>query len=593
MPWSPAANLASGAFSLADKIAMHFGSAAFTGLQKFKLPAQYLTLVSELKIDHMTRFDSLHSTSNSYRIPWHLALSYVLLFMLLDWVSYIRPLQGLNITPWSPQPALAIAMLLWNRRTLWLVWVGLLFAEFVVRGTPTYWFFVLTSTGALSIVYAAIAQALRTRLDLRLVFASQKDFLLFTAIVITGALLSSVIYLASLSIGGLGLKSSIYEALARYWVGDAVGLIVLLPMLLVLMDPIRQPALAESIKNAQWWGIAILTCVLLWMVFVLGGLNHFRYFYILFFPVVWLSAKLGVSGAVLSSVLVQIGLIFAIQFVPNEDLAVFELQVLMAAITMTGLLLGVTVDERTRAEANLRSSLRLAAAGQMAASLAHELSQPLTALSNYAQACQMLITDTSGLQPQHRLQLLDVTQRMIDDASRAGLVVKNLRDFFRTGSANLHQVAPESILIEAMKENLGRAEALNIRLENQIAGNLPVVWMDTVQIAVVMRNLITNAIESASASGDGGLVVIQAGINERDLEIEVRDSGPGIGAEKLQTLFEAGPSDKPGGMGVGLSICRAIVEAHGGRLWAEAGAGGCLCFTLPIESGNQSEVQNA
>lgn len=443
----------------------------------------------------MTRFDFLRSTRNSYRIPWHLALAYVLLFIFLDWVSYIRPLQGLNITPWSPQPALAIAMLLWSRQSLWIVWIGLLVAEFVVRGVPTDWLFILTSTAALSLVYSAIARALRVRLDLRLVLASQKDLLLFTTIVVTGAFLSSVVYLASFSLGGLELKSSIFEAVARYWIGDAVGLIVLLPMLLVLMDPFRRAALEDSVKSSLWWGIAVLTCVLLLIVFSLGGLNHFRYFYLLFLPVVWLSAKLGVSGAVLSSVLVQIGLIFAIQVVPNEDLAVFELQVLMAAITMTGLLLGVTVDERTRAEANLRSSLRLAAAGQMAASLAHELSQPLTALSNYAQSCQMLISDASGLQPQHRLQLQDVAQCMIDDASRAGLVIKSLRDFFRTGSAHLHEVAPEPILIEAMKANLRRAGALKIRLESQLAKDLPVVWMDTLQIAVVMRNLIANAID--------------------------------------------------------------------------------------------------
>ena len=181
----------------------------------------------------MTLFGSLHPTQKSYKIPWLLAVGYVLLFMILDWVSFIRPLQGLNITPWSPQPALAIAMLLWSRRWLWIVWISLLMAELVVRGTPADWFLVLTSTAALSLVYAAIAQALRTRLDLRLVFSTQREFLWFTAIVVTGALLSSVVYIATFSMGGVELKSSFYEAVARYWVGDAAGLIVLLPMFLV------------------------------------------------------------------------------------------------------------------------------------------------------------------------------------------------------------------------------------------------------------------------------------------------------------------------------------------------------------------------
>jgi signal transduction histidine kinase len=367
---------------------------------------------------------------------------------------------------------------------------------------------------------------------------------------------------------------------------------VLLPMLLLLMDPSTRPALVDSVKTSQWWITAGLTCMLLWIVFDLSGLNHFRYLYLLFLPVVWLSAKLGVGGAVLSSALVQVGLIFAIQVVPNEDLAVFEFQILMAAITMTGLLLGVAVDERTRAEINLRSSLRLAAAGQMAASLAHELSQPLTALNNYAQACQMLVTDASGLNTPHREQLIDVTQKMIDDASRAGTVVKSLRDFFRTGSTQLHEVSPETVLIESIVSNLRRAETINIRIENQITEGLPLVWMDPLQISVVMRNLIANAIDSAATSDGNGLVMVGARIVDSELQIEVRDNGAGIDPRRMQILFDAGPSDKPGGMGIGLSICRAIVEAHGGRLWAEVGAGGCFRFTLPVETGNQSDAKN-
>lgn len=520
-------------------------------------------------------------------------MGYVVIFTMLDWVSYIRPLQGLNITPWSPQPALAIATLLWNRRWLWLVWVGLLVADLVVRGIPADWFFVAISTAALSFVYAAIAQALKTRLDLQLLFATQKDFLSFTAIVVTGALFSSVVYIAAFSLGGLGLNDSIHEAVARYWVGDAVGLMVLLPMLLVLMDPGRRSTLVESVKTSQWWITAALTCVLLWVVFDFGGLNHFRYFYLLFLPVIWLSAKLGVSGAVLSSVLVQVGLIVAIQVVPNEDLAVFEFQILMATITMTGLLLGVAVDERTRAEVNLRSSLRLAAAGQMAASLAHELSQPLTALTNYAQAGQMLVNDAAEVDTPHRKRMLDVTQKMIDEAGRAGSVVRSLRDFFRTGSTQLREVDPENVLTESINSNLRRAEAINIHIENQVSKGLSPVWMDPLQISVVMRNLISNAIDSAATSTENGLVVVDARIRDSELQIEVRDNGPGIGNRRMQTLFDAGPSDKPGGMGIGLSICRAIVEAHGGRLWAEVGAGGCFRFTLPLENRQQSDAKNA
>lgn len=529
----------------------------------------------------------------SHRIPWLLGLGYILVFLLLDWASYIRPLQGLNITPWNPQPAFAIALLLLNRRWLWIVWLSLITAELVVRGNPTDWLVVLTSTAALSLVYAAIAHSLAVRMDQTLALATQRGLLWLTGTAVIGALLSGVVYITAISLAGLGPSGPIHEAITRYWIGDSVGLIVMLPMLLVLMDPQRRAAMVETLKSHQWWAVAVLTCLLLWFVFGRAGQDRFKYFYWLFVPVVWGSAKHGVVGAVLASGLTQLGLIFAVQSVPNEDLTVFQLQVLMAAITMTGLLLGVAVDERSRAAAELRGSLRMAAAGQMAAALAHELSQPLTALSNYAQACQILVADAPGLHQVDRDRLLEVTRRMIDDASRAGNVIKRLRDFFRTGSTHLSAVSPSEIVNEAIQAHFRRADALKLRLEGQIQENLPAVWMDPIQIAVVLRNLITNAMDSASATKSCDLVVIRAGVIDGDLLIEVQDSGSGIDAARLQTLFEAGPSDKPGGMGVGLSICRAIVEAHGGRLWAEPGLGGCFRFTLPVERENHGGVENA
>ncbi len=324
-----------------------------------------------------------------------------------------------------------------------------------------------------------------------------------------------------------------------------------------------------------------------------GANDYFKFFYLLFVPVVWVSARLGVPGAVLAASLTQVGLIIAVQSVPHEDLAVFELQVLMAAITLTGLLLGVAVDERTRAAVALRGSLRLAAAGQMAAALAHELSQPLTALSSYAQAGQMLALSAQGLQPDQRDQLVGVTQRMMDDTKRAGNVIKRLREFFRSGSTDLRAVSPDVLVNEAVQAHAGRAAALNLRLETRIQQDLPAMWLDANQIGVVLRNLIANAMDSIEIAKTGDHIVIHAFIVKGELVIEVQDNGPGVDAQRLQTLFDAGPSDKPGGMGIGLSICRAIVEAHGGQLWAQAGPQGRFLFTLPREIDKQRGVQSA
>lgn len=525
------------------------------------------------------------------RPAWALGAAYVAVFLLLDWVSYIRPFQGLNITPWNPQPALAIALLIASPRWLWLVWLSLLTAELAVRGVPADWFVTLAAIAALGLSYAAIARAVQTRLDCEVVLGSRRDLLWFTGIVAGGALLSGAVYVCTFAVAGLGPTGNLLGAIARYWVGDAVGMVVLLPMLLALMDPLRRASLAGTLRSAEWWIIAALVAVLLVIVFGREARDHFKFFYFLFLPVVWASARLGLSGAVLAAGLTQVGLIVAVQSAANADLTVFELQVLMAAVTMTGLMLGVVVDERERAAQQLKGSLRLAAAGQMAAALAHELSQPLTALNSYAHASRLLVA-SPGIPDEQRLdRLAEVCGKMADDALRASEVVKRLRDFFRSGSTHL-QMAPISRLIDDVVEaNTRRAEALGVRIRCDVDRGLPEALMDEVQIAVVLRNLMANALDAALGGEGPPSVRVRAHEHQGALRVELLDSGPGVTTARLQTLFEAGPSEKAGGMGVGLSICRAIVEAHGGVLWAEAASSGHFCFSLPI--GDQPPLRHA
>ncbi|HWI83812.1 sensor histidine kinase [Ramlibacter sp.] len=507
-------------------------------------------------------------------------LAYLAAFVLLDWASYIRPLQGLNITPWSPQPALAVALLMRNRRWAWIVWLGLVAAELLVRGVPDNWLGAGAATIALTLTYLAMARLLASRIGPGAPFRERGDLLWFTAVVAAGSLVCALLYILAFSVSGSAWD--VAGAVTRYWVGDAVGLIVTLPVLLVAIDRARRPALAATVRSVEWWATAALTCIALMVVFSRAEQNYFKYFYLLLLPVVWASARFGLNGAVLSSAFTQVGLIVASQLALLHDLTLFELQTLMAAATLTALLLGILVDERARAAAELRSSLRLAAAGQMAAALAHELSQPLTALSNYAHAARVLGSTGGPLDAARREQLAKAVDSVASEAQRAGDVVKRLRDFFRTGATSLRRVNLEATLHEAVQAHEEYAHRLGVAIESDVPSALPAVLIDPVQIAVVLRNLLANAIESASGA-PRRQVRLRAGADEGGLLVAIEDSGPGVPAGHLQNLFDAAPSTKAGGMGIGLSICRAIVEAHGGKLWAEPGPGGRFFFRLPIE----------
>jgi two-component system, LuxR family, sensor kinase FixL len=523
---------------------------------------------------------------------WLLAIGYVAAFLLLDWASYIRPLQGLNITPWNPQPALAISLLMWRPRWLWLVWLGLAVAEFSVRGVPGNMLGAFAASVALSLAYAAMAQALVRHVGLVAPFRARGGLLWFAAIVCIGSLVGAVLYVLAFSAPRFELGADTSGAIARYAVGEVVGLMVTLPVLLIAMDHSRRPALAATLRSPEWWAAAALTCICLLVVFGRGQQDYFKYFYLLLLPVVWASARFGLPGAVLSAMFTQLGLIVGAELALEQDLTLFELQALMAASALTALLLGMLVDERARAAAELRSSLRFAAAGQMAAALAHELSQPLTALSNYAQVCRMLAGGDRALDPAQRRQLVQTVDSLSSEALRAGDVIKRLRDFFRTGATSLRELVPQGTIEEAVQAHTEYAQRQGVMVQTELAPGLPAVWMDPIQIGVVLRNLMTNAIESASA-GSGGMVLVRSTLAGRSVLVEIRDSGPGLEVTQLQHLFDAGPSTKQGGMGVGLSICRAIVEAHGGKLWAEAGPGGRFFFTLPIDEHETRTAEHA
>jgi len=231
----------------------------------------------------------------------------------------------------------------------------------------------------------------------------------------------------------------------------------------------------------------------------------------------------------------------------------------------------------------LQRALRLAAAGEMASALAHELNQPLTAVANYARAGQLLLeAGRSG-------EISDVLDKVATEARRAGAVVRRLRDFFKTGHTRRDPVAILPLVVETIGEVEERARRQSCRLEYAIPADLPPVRGDGVQLQVVLRNLLINALDAVAPESMGSLdedpeVTLTAHREDDEVLIQVVDNGPGILPQFRDRLFDPFATSKPQGMGLGLAISRAIVEAHGGRLWAESpSAGGSrFCLALPL-----------
>jgi two-component system, LuxR family, sensor kinase FixL len=506
------------------------------------------------------------------------APAFVAGYLLLDWMSYIHPMQQYSITPWNPQPALAIALLmLGGQRWLPLVFAAVVAAEALVRGMPAPWPATLLVGAVLSLGYAAVARTLAGPFSIDPALDSLRDALRLATVVAVGALGTGILYVAALLATGQGPLDDPFVALVRFWIGDTVGILVTLPVVLMLCVATRRAELAAMLRQPEILLHVAAIGAALAFVFMGPGSEPGRFFYVLFLPLILAATRYGMAGCALAALAIQGAVIVAGEMAGLQALTVFEFQALLIALTVTGLFLGVTVDERRRAEAELRRSMRLAAAGEMAAALAHELNQPLTAVASYARAARMLADDPRG----EPLLLGQTLGKLLDESTRAADVVRRLRDFFRTGATRLAPLSLPGLAGRTLEAARALAGARGVALHLHVADPVPAVLADELQMEVVLRNLVGNAIDATAEAEAPRTVSVEVAQVAGSVVVTVRDSGPGVARADAARIFEPFETTRAHGMGMGLAISRAIVEAHGGSLQLEPGPGGTFRLRLP------------
>jgi C4-dicarboxylate-specific signal transduction histidine kinase len=242
-------------------------------------------------------------------------------------------------------------------------------------------------------------------------------------------------------------------------------------------------------------------------------------------------------------------------------------------------------DEQWALLQRLTHVSRLATMGEMAAGIAHELNQPLTAIASYAQACDWLLargsTDTA--------EIRDALQQITAQGLRAGEIIRRLRNLVRTPDTQRVLADANSLVEELRGLALTDARVHNARLEMELARDLPQVLVNRVEIQQVVLNLVRNAIEALeSVPPERRLIALRTAAGPDDtVEISVMDTGPGVDPKILDRLFSPFVTTKPAGAGLGLAIARSIVEAHKGTLrYRPDGAGGaCFLLRLPHAQG--------
>jgi two-component system, LuxR family, sensor kinase FixL len=254
----------------------------------------------------------------------------------------------------------------------------------------------------------------------------------------------------------------------------------------------------------------------------------------------------------------------------------------------TGFIRDLTERQETQAklhelQANLFHVSRLSALGEMASSLAHELNQPLAAINNYLRGCQYLLQQSQDPRAAMTREALD---KAAAQALRAGNIIRRLRDFVTRRESDKTIVRVARLLEDTSALALVGARELGVMVRFQLAPAVEHVLVDAVQIQQVLVNLLRNALEAMQETTRRELFVVATLTADSMVEIMVSDTGHGVPEELLPRLFEPFMTTKENGMGVGLSISKAIIEAHGGRLWVEANpiGGTIFRFTLPSVS---------
>jgi PAS domain S-box-containing protein len=251
---------------------------------------------------------------------------------------------------------------------------------------------------------------------------------------------------------------------------------------------------------------------------------------------------------------------------------------------------GRHITERKRAEEALRSAQaelahanRVATMGQLTASIVHEVSQPIAATVLNAQAALRWL----GAQPPNLNEVRQILDQITDDSKRAGDIIDRIRALIKKAPPRKEGLEINEAILEVIALTRGEVLQNSVSVRTQLAEGLPLIQADRVQLQQVILNLIVNAVEAMSDASEGAreLLISTGGDASNGVLVSLRDSGPGLDPANLERLFDAFYTTKSSGLGMGLSICHSIIEAHGGRIWAGANEprGAAFHFTLPLE----------
>ena len=622
---------------------------------------------------------------------------FVLLYVLLSWLAHTTMTRPFAIAPWHPAGGIALALLLVFGIRYWpALGIAALSTALMLRDIPPFPYTPLLAPMILTLGYVVMAAILRGPLQFRLAFDHPAEIAKLVGVATAITFVMAVAYVAVFRGTGGMPEQEFRPIVLRFWIGHLIGIVINTPLLLLILSgsSAKLNAFKTSLSSRDAAFFAGITVLTLWIIFGLPWADHYKLFYLLFLPAIWVATRYGVIGAVIGMACIQLGIIFTLinsQF--ESGTAVTEFQFMMLTLTVATFFIGTAVTQNHHALRALRKSesrfrttvatahdsiltidqaglivdtnaatthifgyepsnliglpaslilpelelktvtsalrwtrglradntffpaeaslgitadsdgklmivivrdmtkhmnnvrlftqqheelsraLRLAATGEMTAALAHELHQPLTAIRNYSYAARLQFPASSVLM-----------EKIEREAARAATLVQRLRNFFRGDSSAVETIDVTVFLRDTLAPVLDKASSQGIILEAHTTCHGVMLLIDRIQIGTAIRSLINNSIEAMQNTAHSPRLITVSALAENNdwVRVSIADNGPGIAQAMSEHMFEPYATDKFSGTGMGLPISRAMIEAHGGRIWFESSdQGTTFHLTLP------------
>ncbi len=486
----------------------------------------------------------------------------IILELIIDWVSYIQPIEDLNITAWNPQVALHLVFLLSSKANFFPIVIAGIAGNFIIRSDDVLSISNIDVLLTVIIYYCGMLFFRKFLSTLR-IFKESTEFLKF---ILFSAAIASIRGITSTSLYVIGREiesEQIIRSVTSITIGDCTGLIIFAPLLILMnVDGIKDTL--KSIFSSRTVAITIVIFgVFFYMLAISPQDNALRFIYLIIVPICFVAFSFKIRNVLILVVIAQFMLAAAFMYRNSPFYRVMEIQLMILIISSVVIYVSMIIIERREFEARARMIETSRNLATISGIILHEIAQPITALSAYSQIQLNALESENELE---RPKLKSYAKSMNDEISRVRDLFVKIKGSISNDTESTSHITNVIEVIESIYKLIqpyANASGVNIRLDIK-AEEIYFLAMPQ-NFSIAFKNLLTNAVQSANKS-EIKECIVQLHQSYDLCFIDFSDSGEVISRDKLTKIFDYGFSGSDMGLGIGLSIAKDLIEISGGKI---------------------------